>query len=394
MKKKLILFSTIVLSMIVTSIKAQVGETEIAPGEFKAINIGTNNYSTHSKSVILLHEVYNGIKISKNYAVGEIHAFRGSTGGNNRTNIAKVNTSSAYTHTNGTIISVNSSGKWELKTVNYNGKKYLAAHVPYRADQHTHAFRFFGRSSSTGEAMKLIVYEDDGEVINSEIYNSMQDYTSNMAEHHDVSKFIVNGNVGVGTTNPYYLLQVEEEEAYNNTEYLLGSFKQKSSGGVYLGYVGDGNLSKEARVRSGGNINLALGTTKHQQAILINNSNGNVGIGTTSIPTDYKLAIAGKTITEEVKVQLKNNWPDYVFTKEYKLPTLQEVEQYINEKGHLQNIPSAKEVAKDGGIELGEMNRKLLEKIEELTLYTIQQQKEIERLKKLEERIKILENKN
>ena len=111
------------------------------------------------------------------------------------------------------------------------------------------------------------------------------------------------------------------------------------------------------------------------------NSDGNVGIGTTSIPTDYKLAIVGKTLTEEVKVQLKNNWPDYVFTKEYKLPTLQEVAQHINEKGHLQNIPSAKEVTKDGGIELGEMNRKLLEKIEELTLYTIQQQKELEAAK-------------
>ena len=87
--------------------------------------------------------------------------------------------------------------------------------------------------------------------------------------------------------------------------------------------------------------------------------------------------------SEEVKVQLKNNWPDYVFTKEYKLPTLQEVEQHINEKGHLQNIPSAKEVQKNEGIELGEMNRKLLEKIEELTLYTIQQEKSINELKKI-----------
>ncbi|WP_420552327.1 hypothetical protein [Tenacibaculum aiptasiae] len=111
------------------------------------------------------------------------------------------------------------------------------------------------------------------------------------------------------------------------------------------------------------------------------NKSGNVGIGTTTIPSSYKLAIAGKTITEEVKVQLQTNWPDYVFSKEYELPTLKEVEKHIEEKGHLPNIPSASEVKANKGIELGKMNVKLLRKIEELTLYTIQQEKEIETLK-------------
>ncbi|GGD07570.1 hypothetical protein GCM10011368_06870 [Hyunsoonleella pacifica] len=75
-----------------------------------------------------------------------------------------------------------------------------------------------------------------------------------------------------------------------------------------------------------------------------------------------------------------NNWPDYVFTNDYKLPTLLEVEAYIKENGHLPNIDSAKEVEKNGVL-LGEMNAKLLEKIEELTLYIIEQQKQIELLK-------------
>jgi len=66
--------------------------------------------------------------------------------------------------------------------------------------------------------------------------------------------------------------------------------------------------------------------------------------------------------------------------KNYGLPTLEEVEQHILDKGHLENIPSAAEVELNG-IRLGEMNAKLLQKIEELTLYTIQQQKEIKELK-------------
>ena len=121
---------------------------------------------------------------------------------------------------------------------------------------------------------------------------------------------------------------------------------------------------------------------------------GNVGIATTTIPTGYKLAIAGKIITEEVKVQLKANWPDYVFAKAYNLPTLKEVEKHIEEKGHLPNIPSAKEVKDNKGIELGKMNAKLLEKIEELTLYTIQQEKEIQELKKQKRVVKTVVKEN
>ena len=94
-------------------------------------------------------------------------------------------------------------------------------------------------------------------------------------------------------------------------------------------------------------------------------------------------------IPKEVKVDL-SGWPDYVFTDNYNLPTLQEVEHHINTQGHLPNIPSSKQVEKEGVL-LGEMNKKLLEKIEELTLYTIAQEK---RLKKLEEKIKTLIKQN
>lgn len=105
--------------------------------------------------------------------------------------------------------------------------------------------------------------------------------------------------------------------------------------------------------------------------------NGTVGIGTDDTK-GFQLAVAGDEgiVAEKVTVKLESQWPDYVFSKDYNLPSLERVEEYINNVGHLQNIPSEKEV-RENGIELGEINAKLLEKIEELTLYLIEQNKKI-----------------
>lgn len=113
----------------------------------------------------------------------------------------------------------------------------------------------------------------------------------------------------------------------------------------------------------------------------INYTTGNVAIGTTAIPSGYKLAVNGNIIAEELKVQLQAQWPDYVFVDGYQLPSLEQVEQHIKENGHLINIPSAREVEQNGLL-LGDMNRLLLEKIEELTLYTISQEKQLQQLVK------------
>ncbi|WP_417350612.1 hypothetical protein [Flavobacterium alkalisoli] len=124
-------------------------------------------------------------------------------------------------------------------------------------------------------------------------------------------------------------------------------------------------------------------------------TNGKVGINVTELPvmvgdedvSFYNLFVSGGILTEEVRVALVDEWADYVFKEDYKLTDLKDVEGYIKENGHLKNIPSEEEV-KQNGVELAEMNKLLLEKVEELTLYVIdlnkkleQQQEEIKKLK-------------
>lgn len=103
-------------------------------------------------------------------------------------------------------------------------------------------------------------------------------------------------------------------------------------------------------------------------------------VGTDDLPSGYKLSVGGEAIMEKVKVQLETAWPDYVFNKDYSLKSLNELKAFIEKNGHLPNIPSAEEISKSNQ-DLGLIQQKLLEKIEELTLYAIAADKEKEELK-------------
>jgi hypothetical protein len=118
------------------------------------------------------------------------------------------------------------------------------------------------------------------------------------------------------------------------------------------------------------------------QNVVLQPSWGQVTIGTYTPAAGYKVSINGKLICEEARVQLSGSWPDYVFSKNYKLPNINELEKYIRKNNHLPNMPSAAEVEKQKGFDLGDMQKRLLEKVEELTLYVIQLKKENEQLQK------------
>ena len=223
---------------------------------------------------------------------------------------------------------------------------------------------------------------------------SGQNGSSNIAFSIEGNKnALFNGNVGIGTTEAKEKLDIRGNiyinsgvndnrifwEGHNMT---MGTRSGSYSHNVFSLKPGGATQGKLFSVFDMYDAN---SKSDHQRKIRIHSSGtsyfngGNVGIGTTDTK-GFELGVNGKIAATEVKVATYSNWADFVFKKDYHLPTLKEVENHIKEKGHLKDIPSAKEVEKNGFF-LGEMDSKLLQKIEELTLYTVAQEKEIKKEK-------------
>lgn len=131
------------------------------------------------------------------------------------------------------------------------------------------------------------------------------------------------------------------------------------------GYTGNGIVLK-----ANGDIEMTIGTTSF--------NNISVG-GMATIGNGFSCSVNGEVKAKEIKVTL-TEWPDYVFEEGYGRLTLQEIEKFIKENGHLPDVPSAKDV-QENGVSLGEMNAILLQKIEELILHIIDLQNQIDELK-------------
>ncbi|MFQ6603193.1 hypothetical protein [Flavobacterium sp. C3NV] len=192
------------------------------------------------------------------------------------------------------------------------------------------------------------------------------------------------GNVGIGTTSPLAKLEINNGNILvRNSANVDNESSIMIAHSINAGNLDDFGTSIRTITQNAGNNTYGMqfftkeSYMTHQTEKLRILGNGNVGIGTI-YPTN-KLDVNGTIHSKEVKVDM-NGWSDFVFKKEYNLPTLEQVEKHIAEKGHLQNIPSEEEVLQNG-INLGEMNAKLLQKIEELTLYLLKQDKSIEDLK-------------
>lgn len=196
-------------------------------------------------------------------------------------------------------------------------------------------------------------------------------------------------NVGIGTSSPDFKLVINSEVPYlkiRSSKYTINPEILTKKGGIIFNQEnGDKTAAILEAIPPGYHVPGILFSTKLSWDLpgpgstdwydrMFIHPNGNVGIGTTE-PSD-KLSVNGNIRAKEIKVEA-GNWPDYVFTLEHKRPTLSELEDFIQKNRHLPGIPSASEV-KDNGVNLGEMNTALLKKVEELTLYIIEQNKKLE----------------
>lgn len=236
------------------------------------------------------------------------------------------------------------------------------------------------------------------------------------------------GNVGIGTTTPVNKVHIDGDLRLHNRgqKIIFGS------GGFGSNALGDSVISISRPLATDGilmqandiyirshvtPIQLQAATTVNMMDLsgntkmIVNTQTGNVGIGIgntapnaklqvnggvyigagtwalgsslSRTPGNYNLFVENGILTEKVKVAVKGtaNWADYVFADNYQLKPLSEVEAFVNEHNHLPGIPAANEIVNEG-LDLGEMQAKQMEKIEELTLYLIQMNKKIEALEK------------
>lgn len=201
----------------------------------------------------------------------------------------------------------------------------------------------------------------------------------------NIVKTILKGNVGFGTANPQEKLDVVGNIRVN--EYSPHIILQRTvvEGGFTQGIqtkLADGTDNWFFGALHESSFIVSKGY--YQNPLLFVRQDGNVGIGTTS--PDSKLTVNGKIHAREVIID-EDFLADYVFEPSYNLRPLCEVEEYVNTHRHLPEIPSAANV-KANGLNLGEMQNLLLQKIEELTLYAIEQQKQIDELKEMLQKAK------
>jgi len=240
----------------------------------------------------------------------------------------------------------------------------------------------------------------------------------NNLANSQINTFPANGNVGIGTASPAYLMDVRKIAENNGLEriaqYTVSDAPNESLtimngtgiNGRFIPWIeasrthtddyvfgitasvpgssdiGDKPMMRfDARWSAGALINRPLFSWgSYSTSYMIMNAKGNLGIGTSN--PQHKLSVKGKIQAQEIKVTTTSaDWPDYVFEEDYKLKSLKDLEIFVKTNKHLPDMPTTNEVELNS-IQLGEMVKKLLKNNEELTLHVISLQKQIDDLKR------------
>jgi len=324
----------------------------------------------------------------------------------------KVNMSFGHLYYNGyqtaDLMTILGNGNVGINTSNPQGKLDIfsannTANIPLfsiRSDFHTAGnygmIRFGDYTQTTDYQKGALIYESVAGSARGRFHIALENTDGNGSVSLSDAKLTVlsAGNVGIGITDPTAQLHVKglnQTTANLSTStnlggaiYIQDSNSYPGNGGAVIFGSGQGAFAgiKSLITDGTGNTigdlafstrnNFSDNTLTERMRIL---ANGNIAIGTAD-PRNYKLAVNGNMIATSVTVKLYANWPDYVFKPAYDLLPLSEVRAYIDKNQHLPEMPSEQEVAKDG-INLGDMNRLLVKKVEELTLYLIDKDKQI-----------------
>lgn len=311
-------------------------------------------------SYLLLHEIYDtstGTLMVDRHVMGKITGIRGSAASYNRKWTMEVNTSSAYNSTTGSLMTYNEMGN--LVTVIFGGKPYLAVEISNGAT--IYYFSFTGYASY--EALQLV---KANQVTGRQLFTQ-------------INPVGIPGSLSVGITTSGASLIVGGGPVWTSNGWTK-SVKLFNGGAIEFA----GAQRSFGMGTSGGkfyffNANVD-GSGAANYYMIADGTTGNMSIGGTNPDPNYKLIVEGTVGARRIKVA-QTGWPDYVFHGDYKLPSLQEVEDFVTTRHHLPGIPSEKEVTADG-LDLGEFDKQLLKKVEELTLYIIQLNKNVDSLNK------------
>lgn len=320
------------------------------------------NIDGYFNTAIGTESIYNNKSGQSNTAVGTRALYNNEFGSNN----TALGTQALYANNFGTNNTAIGQGALYFNNLGFNTAVGAQAGLYNEGTGNV----FIGNEAGLNEtgSNKLYINNNSSTQIGSLIYGEF-----------DTDKLRINDKLGIGILPVSKALEIkgaginsELMQFYN----ISGTAKwhlNLSNGGTTLNFAETGVADNRLVLRPGGNVTIG-----------------------SFMANGYKLSVDGKIACTEVRVQPTSAWPDYVFSPDYSLMPLKELENSINNQKHLPGIPSAKEIEIDG-IQVGEIQRLMMEKIEELTLYIIDLNKKIESLQSENNRqadqIKTLSNK-
>ena len=240
---------------------------------------------------------------------------------------------------------------------------------------------FTGHQIGTGYYTNAPIFQaiTDNTTALNYFYSGLLGATTTFSVRSDGQGYFA-GNVGIGVTSPSTPLSISGTTTISvtnatgdNSQLLLSNTSALNTSHDTRATIwldNDGHL----KLRSVTGYGTAFRSTSNTSDIMTVTDNG-LSIGTSTVPTGYSLSVNGSAIATSITVR-QYPWSDYVFKKDYRLPSLSEVKAYVDLNHHLPEIPSEKEIATNG-LNLGDIDRLLTKKVEELTLYLIENDKQL-----------------